>query len=190
MAVGRGQQGAGLGSAFCHGGAGDARDHPTVVSTWRHDHPGDGGQAARGWANTSAPRFASVVRCRSSHPRAYRHESAGALHDRRSAVSARGRPGLRDQQPENPQRHEQGRHRPHQFHLRLPAAVGQTGPRRGGSRGSRQSSTKAPDPALHVEQAGVPRPKNPATSERPPRQGGGPAGGPVRTACIGCGSAR
>ena len=57
-----------------------------------------------------------------------RHESAGALHDRRSAVSARGRPGLRDQQPENPQRHEQGRHRPHQFHLRLPAAVGQTGP--------------------------------------------------------------
>ena len=37
-------------------------------------------------------------------------------------VPARNRSGLRDQQPESPQRHEQGRRGPHQLHLRLRAA--------------------------------------------------------------------
>ena len=52
---------------------------------------------------------------------------ARALHDRRPALSARGRSGLRDQQPESAQRDEQGQGGSHQFHLRLRAAGGEGG---------------------------------------------------------------
>ena len=76
---------AGLGPAVRGRRAGHARDHRQVLSAGRHDHPRDGGEAARGRAHRPAPRFAPVVRRRPPHPRADHHQSARALHDRRAA---------------------------------------------------------------------------------------------------------
>ena len=122
MAGSRGYQAAGMGPACRGRDSGDALDHPQLLSAGRHDHPRDGGETPRRRPYRPAPdTHPSFGVGHRIHVPIITYPRVRFMIDGRP-VPARGRRGLRDQQPENPQRHEQGRRGPHQLHLRLPAA--------------------------------------------------------------------
>ncbi len=122
VAGGESRPQAGLGSSRCGCGTGRAGNPRPALRTGWQDHPRHGRQVARRRAHPAAPRFAPLLRCRSPDPRADHYQSAGALHDRRPALPYGNRPGLRNQQPEDAQRHERRHRGPDHIHFRLPAA--------------------------------------------------------------------